>query len=354
MKSNLKFFKKSKSLPVDIFFQNVLYDHKFGYYSSKKPFGKEGDFITSPNISNLFSEMIAIWLIASWEIFGKPKRFNIIELGPGDGSLTKILLETFKRFKEFNSAKKIYLYEKSNYLIRIQKKKICNKKVKWIKNFDSVTRGPVIFLGNEFFDAIPIKQYKKIKNSFLEKNYIIDKNNNIKEVFQKTSDDNSKLIRSFSSLKKLKFIEFPKLGFKELKKIINKIIYLKGCILLIDYGYLKSHNKNTLQSVMKHKKNNILDNLGKADVTSHVNFELLKEFFSNNNLKVKNVISQKKFLENLGIVQRAEMLAKKMKFREQSNLYLRLRRLLNPRMMGDLFKVICAHNLKKSNFIGFN
>ena len=102
MKSNLKFFKKSKSLPVDIFFQNVLYDHKFGYYSSKKPFGKEGDFITSPNISNLFSEMIAIWLIASWEIFGKPKRFNIIELGPGDGSLTKILLETFKIYVRSN------------------------------------------------------------------------------------------------------------------------------------------------------------------------------------------------------------------------------------------------------------
>ena len=297
--------------------------------------------------------MIAIWLIASWEIFGKPKRFNIIELGPGDGSLTKILLETFKRFKEFNSAKKIYLYEKSNYLIRIQKKKICNKKVKWIKNFDSVTRGPVIFLGNEFFDAIPIKQFKKIKNSFLEKNYIIDKNNNIKEVFQKTSDDNSKLIRSFSSLKKLKFIEFPKLGFKELKKIINKIIYLKGCILLIDYGYLKSHNKNTLQSVMKHKKNNILDNLGKADVTSHVNFELLKEFFSNNNLKTENTIYQERFLKNMGILDRANGIAKRMKFSEQTNLYMRLKRLISENSMGNLFKVVVAHNLIDFKIVGF-
>ena len=122
MNSNFKFFKKSKFLPVDNFFNNVLYDTKLGYYSLKQPFGKKGDFITSPNISKLFSEMIGIWLVSSWELFGKPQKFNIVELGPGDGSLTKSLLNTFKRFPKFNLAKKIYLYEKSNYLKKIQKK----------------------------------------------------------------------------------------------------------------------------------------------------------------------------------------------------------------------------------------
>ena len=103
MKANLKFFKNIKTLPVDKFFKNVLYDDKFGYYNSKSPLGYKGDFITSPNISSLFSEMIAIWLISSWETFGKPKYFNIVELGPGDGSLTKILLNTFEKFPKFNS-----------------------------------------------------------------------------------------------------------------------------------------------------------------------------------------------------------------------------------------------------------
>ena len=92
MKSNLKFFKNKKSLPVDKFLQNVLYDKKFGYYSSKTPFGIKGDFITAPTISNLFSELISIWIISTWEKFGRPKRINIVELGPGDGSLIKILL----------------------------------------------------------------------------------------------------------------------------------------------------------------------------------------------------------------------------------------------------------------------
>ena len=185
MKSDIKFFKKSKTIPVDEFFKNVLYDNKYGYYTSKLPFGEKGDFITSPKISNLFSEIIAIWIIATWEIFDKPKNFNIVELGPGDGSLINILLKSFKKFQEFNAAKKIFLYEKSNHLRKIQKKNISDKNVYWINDFKKIKKGPVIFFGNEFFDAIPIKQFKKIKNNIFEKNYTIDKNYKIKEVYKK-------------------------------------------------------------------------------------------------------------------------------------------------------------------------
>ena len=104
---------------------------------------------------------------------------------------------------------------------------------------------------------------------------------------------------------------------------------------------------------MKHKKNNILSNLGKADVTAHVNFSLLKEFFSKNNLKIKNLITQKDFLENMGILERAKILSEKMKFTDQSDLYYRLQRLLNPKQMGQLFKVILAYKFNKNNFAGF-
>ena len=122
---------------------------------------------------------------------------------------------------------------------------------------------------------------------------------------------------------------------------------------MIDYGYLKSNNQSTLQSVMGHKKNDLLSNLGKADITSHVNFSLLKEFFKKKKLKIKNIISQKEFLENMGILKRAETISNKMRFSEQSNLYLRLKRLLNPRLMGNLFKVILAHKTNFNNFAGF-
>ena len=112
------------------------------------------------------------------------------------------------------------------------------------------------FFGNEFFDAIPIKQFKKIRNIIFEKNYRIDANYKIKETYEKASKKDVKTIESYNTLKNLNFIEVPDLGLKELKKIVKKISNLQGCLLMIDYGYLKSHNKDTLQSVMKHKKNN--------------------------------------------------------------------------------------------------
>ena len=353
MKPNQIFFKKSKILPADEFFRNVLYDKKFGYYTSQMPFGKSGDFVTSPKISSIFSEIIAIWIVSSWETFGKPKNFNIVELGPGDGSLVNILLKSFKKFPEFNSIKNLFLLEKSLFLKKIQKKKIINKDVKWIDNLNEIKKGPVVFFGNEFFDAIPIKQFKKIKNDIFEKYYTMEKNKNIKEIFNKASPSSVKIIKSYESLKNLKYIEFPQIGLQELKKINKKIFKLGGCILMIDYGYLKPNNQNTLQSVMKHKRNNALDNLGKADITAHVNFALLSEFFNKDGLNVKNVITQKQFLERMGILERAQIMSNKMKFREQSDLYLRLKRLLGSNYMGDLFKVIMAYKFNNNNFAGF-
>ena len=352
--SSQKFFHNTKTLPIDQFFENVLFNKKIGYYSSKIPFGKKGDFITSPGVSNLFSEIIGIWLISTWNSLGKPKKFNIVELGPGDRSLIKILVKTFKQFPEFNKAVNIFLYEKSKFLKNLQKKNINNSNIKWIEEFTCLRKGPVIFFGNEFFDAIPIKQFIYKEGLLMEKYYSLNKKNKIKEIYKKASNKDFSKIKTFTTLKHLKFFEFPKLGLDELTKIIKKISKLGGGLLLIDYGYLKSNNKSTLQSIMNHKRNSLFDNLGKADITSLVNFKLLSEFFADNNLKVKNIVTQKFFLERMGIIERANNLSKKMSFTEQSDLYLRLKRLLDVKLMGDLFKVIFTYKSKKNNFIGFD
>ena len=135
MTSNRNFFKKTKTLPVDKFLEKVLFDKKDGYYSSNIPFGKKGDYLTAPGLSNLFSEVIGIWFVSSWNALGKPKKLNIVELGPGDGNLTKVLIKTFKSFPEFNKATNIFLYEKSKLLKNLQKKNINNARIKWIDNF---------------------------------------------------------------------------------------------------------------------------------------------------------------------------------------------------------------------------
>lgn len=358
MKTNYKDFKiqTNEIIPVDELVDKVLFDPKKGFYTSKIPFGKKGDFITAPTISNLFSEIIGIWVVSTWEGFGKPKDFNFVELGPGDGSLTKILLKTFKKFPDFNKALKVYLYEKSIKLIQTQKKKINNDKVRWIRNFRSIKKGPVIFFGNEFFDAIPIKQFQRKGDSFKEKCFVFN-SKGVYETFRVASKKDINSVQSFKTFNNLDFIEFPKLGLLELSKIVEKINNLNGGILLIDYGYLNITNRNTLQSVMKNKKINfsvLFNNLGKADITSLVNFELLREFFLGKKLKVKKIVSQKFFLERMGIIERAKILEKKMTIKQKVYTETTLERLLNKDSMGKLFKVIFAFKAKKENFLGFN
>ena len=169
MKSNLKFFKNSQTLPVDEFFKNVLYDKKIGYYNSKQPFGRLGDYITAPNISRLFSEMIAIWIISFWKNLGSPRNFNLIELGAGNGEMMRVLLESFQNFPSFLESCNIIIHEKSPILIRIQKEKLSKSKIIWVSQINKIKKNPSIFIANEFFDAMPIKQFRKQRNIWYEK-----------------------------------------------------------------------------------------------------------------------------------------------------------------------------------------
>ena len=116
--------KKNYSIPLDRFIDLSLYDKKFGYYMKKNPFGKRGDFITAPNISRLFSEMIAIWIMNFWYSLGSPKKLNIIELGAGNGEMMKVIIESLKNFPAFFDICNFIIHEKSPKLIGIQKKKI--------------------------------------------------------------------------------------------------------------------------------------------------------------------------------------------------------------------------------------
>ena len=347
----------NKIVPVDEFIEKILYHQEFGYYTKKIPFGKEGDFVTAPTISNLFSEIVTIWLISCWEKFGKPKSFNFVELGPGDGSFTKILVDTIKNFPEINESINIFLYEKSDFLKKAQIKKIKYTRVKWINNFETIKKGPIVFFGNEFFDAVPVKQFTFSKKDLLEKYYIINKKTGLHETYRKASLKDSTVIKSFKTLNNLKFIEYPQKGFYELDKITKKISKHNGGILLIDYGYLDIINKSTLQIVMKNKKisiNSIYKYLGETDITYLINFNLLKEFFLKKKLKVKKIVSQKFFLEKMGIIQRAKILEKKMTEKQKNYMSLTLMRLLHKNFMGELFKVIFAFKSKKNNFLGFD
>jgi len=354
MNKIINILKEKKSIPLDQFINIALYDKKFGYYMKKNPFGKEGDFITSPLISNLFGEMLAIWCVAFWKHIGKPRKILLVELGPGDGSLCNDLLKTFKQFKNFYNSLEINLLEISDKLKSIQKVKINNKKVKWIKNIKEINRGPVIFIGNEFFDALPIKQIYKKKKLFFEK-YVALSNDNKKIRFLHKKANNS-LIKRIQDLNLISIgntIEYPIEALKFLEAIAKKINKFDGGLLTFDYGYTVKKNQNTLQSVKKHKYTNLFSMPHHSDITSHLNFKLFHKILKKNNLNVEKITTQNEFLKKIGILERANILSEKMTFKAKANMFYRLKKLLDCREMGSLFKVLFAQKKGRKFSLGF-
>ena len=354
MNKIINILKEKKSIPLDQFINIALYDKSFGYYMKKNPFGKEGDFITSPLISNLFGEMLAIWCVAFWENIGKPSKILLVELGPGDGSLCQDLLRTFKQFEDFYNSLEINLLEISDKLKAIQKKKINNNKVKWIKKIKEINYGPAIFLGNEFFDALPIKQIYKRKKLFFEKHVTLS-NDNKKIIFlhKKANDSLIKRVRNLNLISIGSTIEYPVEALKFLEAIAEKINKFDGGLLAFDYGYKIQKNQNTLQSIKKHKYLDLFFKPGHSDITSHINFKLFHKILNKNNLEVKKITNQSEFLKRIGILERANILSKKMTFKAKASMFYRLKRLLNPKEMGDLFKVIFAQKKGKNFSLGF-
>ena len=341
-----------KIFALDEFINQALYNPKDGYYMKSNPFGKNGDFITSPNISILFSEMVSIWCISFWQNLRCPKKINLIELGSGNGQMIYDMINSFKNFPKFYKSCNFIILEKSPYLKKIQKKKIKFQNIKWINSLKKISNYPSIFIANEFFDALPFKQFINKENIWFEK-YIINKNKCLQFFEQKTKKELIEKLIKQKITKNQKFIEYSPLADKKLS-IISKIIKKQnGGLLIIDYGYDDKNMHDTLQSVKKHKENFFLENIYQADITYLINFNFFKKKISNFKLNSVKLTTQRKFLLKMGILERAEIISKKLPFSKKVDIYSRIKRLIDPKQMGTLFKVLFATN-KKNNFnLGF-
>ena len=229
--------KKILNLPLDKFINLSLYNKKFGYYMKKNPFGKEGDFITAPNISRLFSEMIAIWILSFWQSLGSPKKFNLIELGAGNGEMMKVLIESFQNFPIFLKSCNFIIHEKSPSLIKVQKKKLYKKKITWLTEIKRIKKIPTIFIANEFFDSLAIKQFIKKENLWYEKFVNLKNKNKAFFIEKKFNMKNFEKKINFKISKNQNFVEYSEIGINYLKKIAKIIKKNSGGILIVDYGY---------------------------------------------------------------------------------------------------------------------
>ena len=345
--------KKNDLFTLDKFIEESLYNKKYGYYMKKNPFGEGGDFITAPNISILFSEMIAIWVISFWEKLNCPKQFNLIELGAGNGEMMRVLVNTFNKFPQFKKSCKINILEKSQLLKKIQKNNIKNKRIKWLDNLNDLNNFPCIFIANEFFDALPIKQFLKKDKRWYER--YVDFSNSEKLEYLDIPFDMQKFEKKikFKISYKQKFIEYSPLATEYLKSIINKIKLNSGGILIIDYAYLEKEMKNTLQAVSKHKYCDVLKSFRNSDITYNLSFNLINSMINKLGPYSSRSTTQKEFLTRLGILKRAEILSKNMPFSEKADIYFRIKRLIDENQMGHLFKVMFITNHKNKFKLGF-
>ena len=344
---------KKKYIALDKFIHQALYNSNTGFYMNKDPFGSKGDFLTAPNVSILFSEMIAVWVIAFWQKLKCPKKINLVELGPGNGEMILRMLSSFEKFQSFKKSCKIFLLEKSPFLRKIQKKKLKKFKVKWIKNLNEIKTGPKIFLANEFFDALPIKQFFKINNEWLEKYVDIADKKNPKFTSKKINIKKFEKKIGFKISKNQRIIEFSPLTIKLIKQISKKLINKNGGLLIIDYGYLNNSMTDSLQAVKNHKKVNILKNYSSSDITYKINFKTIEKISKYLHLKSQGITTQRKFLLKLGILERAEIISKNLPFSKKADIYFRLKRLIDKNQMGELFKVMLITNKKTKFQIGF-
>tara|TARA_B100000287_G_scaffold107027_1_gene99280 strand:+ start:1318 stop:2442 length:1125 start_codon:yes stop_codon:yes gene_type:complete len=354
-------------LDLEKFLKIILYEKKYGFYNQinnfqKKLIGKNGHFVTAPEISQIFGELIAIWLI---DYFYKSNSscINLIELGPGNGTLMHDILRVINQQKNINLKINLYFLETSSKLKQIQHENIDHYKYKkyWYKKLSvlkkNLTNSPTIFLANEFFDCLPISQYKffEHENEWKKKCLKIQGNkfyfdhieiNNIDEELIKKINSNST-----TNIKEKKFIEYSPMATEIMLQIVDIIDDLDGCALFIDYG--KSHPfGNTLQAVYKNKKVPLLKEIGNCDYSSLVDFSNMKNIATSKGLKVYPLISQREFLLRLGIKERAENLAKNATNLQKRNILSEVERLISKIHMGEIFKVFCITK-NSHNVIGF-
>ena len=347
-----EYISKQGHITVDRLMKEALTASPNSYYKHKNLLGAKGDFITSPEISQVFGEAIGLWCIEFWEKLGKPQKISLVELGPGRGLLMRNLLKVAQIVPEFYEAVQVELVDINPNFIEWQKKNLENFdiNIRWLSDIADISKDPSLFIANEFFDALPIKQFIKVKETWFETILVSDPNDG-KIKFDKIALNktlNEQFLNDYPTAYDGAVVEESLESLQVIRTISNHIKVQTGAALIIDYGYYINNLKrtrhqynSTLQAIKNHQFCPVLDTLGEADLSAHVDFFSLEKTAKEYNIKTSNFLSQRGFLINYGILQRAEMLKKSLEVEAAKIIDRQVERLISPQFMGELFKVLC-------------
>lgn len=334
----------------------ALGHHEFGYYMKSDPFGADGDFTTAPEISQMFGELIGLWCAVTWQQMGAPEKFNMVEFGPGRGTLMTDILRAGGNLPGFTEAMDLYLVETSPALQRIQEQSLSNAVVtaKWKKSFSEIPEQPLILVANELFDALPVRQFEKTSLGWAER--LIGWDDQEGMVWRQGPEDMAIQTLVPDILKQASegsFYEICPAGLSLISAIGNSITDQGGAALIIDYGHVESAVGDTLQAVKGHQFHDFLADPGDADLTAHVDFQTLRETAEQAGAVPVGPITQGEFLRNLGIESRAQQLESIATPRQKEDIREALERLTTDEEMGTLFKVLAIIDPEQPKPEGF-
>ncbi len=321
-----------------------LFDRDAGYYTTREPFGKDGDFITAPEISQIFGELVGVWCVDTWQALGSPDDFVLCEFGPGRGTLMKDLIRTADKIAPgFIAAAKIHMVEISDRLTQVQQKSLGKHSdaIIWKKNFGDVASGPLIVIANELFDAIPSHQYVKTKKRFVERVLALDAEQNLVFAAGSGSIDVALLPPGNDIAPEGSIFEIAPARNALMQEIAARIHRGRGAALLFDYGHLQQGFGDTLQALSHHSSVDVLHIPGAADLTTHVDFHALALAARREGCKT-SAMTQGDFLLAMGLLDRAGALGQHKSAEVQEQIRLDVERLAGPEQMGTLFKVLCV------------
>jgi NADH dehydrogenase [ubiquinone] 1 alpha subcomplex assembly factor 7 len=338
-----KLISSSGPMPVWRYMELCLLHPQYGYYISRDPLGREGDFTTAPEVSQMFGELLGLWAASVWKAIGSPGMLRLIELGPGRGTMMADALRALRVLPPLYQALHVHLVEINPVLREKQRTTLSGvRTIAWHNHIDEVPDGPCIIFANEYFDALPVHQMVKRETGWHERVVDLDENGTL--IFGVESDPTPRFEVLLPPLVRAAPVGavFEWRPDTEIMKLARRVRDQDGAALIVDYGHMRSDAGDTFQAIARHSYTDPLKAPGQADLTAHVDFHAMARAAEDLGARVHGPVTQGEFLKQLGIETRAVSLMSKASHEVSEDIARALKRLIGGGRdgMGSMFKVL--------------
>lgn len=331
--------------PISIadFMAESLGHPQHGYYITRDPLGAAGDFTTAPEVSQMFGELIGLWCAEIWRASVAPRPVRLVELGPGRGTLMADTLRAARLAPDFLAAASVHLVETSPVLAAMQRRSLAGQEVNWHGSLEDVPDGPIIVIANEFFDALPIRQFERTNDGWRERMVGLAEDGEKFVLGLAPGETGGEVLIPETvrqSAVQGEIAEICPAGLPVARTLGERIARHGGAALVVDYGHATSAPGDTLQAVKGHEFCDPLADPGQADLTAHVDFAALAAVIRDAGATTHGPVTQRDLLMRLGIETRAEQLLARATEAQATDVKAALTRLIGEKEMGYLFKAM--------------